>query len=76
MVPQVAVVVKNMPANAGDVTDLGSILFIFLFILFSIMVFSQDIKYSSLCDKVGLHCLSTLSTSKVVLKWKMFIYRH
>ena len=41
MVPQVAVVVKNMPANAGDVTDLGSILFIFLFILFSIMFFHR-----------------------------------
>ena len=38
---QVAVVVKHLPANAGDVGDLGSILFIFFFILFSIMVFHR-----------------------------------
>ena len=33
--------VKHLPANAGDVGDLGSILFIFFFILFSIMVFHR-----------------------------------
>ena len=41
MASQVAVVVKSLPANAGDVRDLGLILFIFFFILFSITVFHR-----------------------------------
>ena len=46
MASQVAVVVKSLPANAGDVRDLGLILFIFFFILFSIMVFHRILNSS------------------------------